>query len=271
MIFKVTKYHQDLLKDLERLRAFFEAINEAYLKNKTKYDDNFNIAYDLGCGSGILSYYTCKVAKRVISIDKDLSIIKKAECNLKECKNVEIINTDILKYEFKDKADLIICEALDTGMIDEEQALIVNHALKYLMPNGTIIPSGIINIAEPTSTNKHLDHICYDEENNLNQENRISYKVLGSFINFNEVDFYKKIDLKFKTKLNFKINVDGILNSIKITTFTKLTEDVICGPTPMLNPPLLIPIKKKHVKKDDEVEIYLEYELGGGIETINVY
>ncbi|MDR2830820.1 MAG: methyltransferase domain-containing protein [Methanobrevibacter sp.] len=266
MLFEVTKYHQDLLKDFERLSAFFEVIDEVHLKN----DNGFLIAYDLGCGSGVLSYFASKIVKKVIAIDKDSNIVKKAKCSLKNI-NVEVICEDILDHEFKDKADLIICETLDTGLIDEEQALIINHVLKYLKSNGTIIPSSVISIAEPISTSKQLDHVCYDDENNLSQENKISYKILGNFINFSEVDFYKKIDLKFKTKLIFKIDLDGILNSIKITTFTKLAEDLICGPTSMLNPPLLIPIKKEHVKKGDEISIFLEYELGGGIETIKTY
>ncbi|GAA5819817.1 MAG: methyltransferase domain-containing protein [Methanobrevibacter sp. CfCl-M3] len=267
MLFEVTKYHQDLLNDFERLSTFFEAINEVHKNNNSK----FNIAYDLGCGSGILSYFASKVSKKVIAIDKDLNMIKKAECNLREYENVEIINKDILTYEFKDKADLIICETLDTALIDEEQALIINHILKYLNPNCTIIPNSIINLAEPISTNKPLNHIYYDDEINLNQENKLQYITLGKFINYNEINFHEKIDLNFKTKLNFKIDVDGILNCIKLSTYTKLTENIICGSTSMLNPPILIPIKKHRVKKGDEIVICLEYELGGGIESINVY
>ena len=49
MKFKTTPYHHDLLKDEDRLSAFFQAIGE--------YDGNNDLAYDLGCGSGILSYF----------------------------------------------------------------------------------------------------------------------------------------------------------------------------------------------------------------------
>jgi len=47
MKFKTTPYHHDLLKDTDRLAVFFEAIDE--------YDSNTDLAFDLGCGSGILS------------------------------------------------------------------------------------------------------------------------------------------------------------------------------------------------------------------------
>ncbi|MDR3291774.1 MAG: methyltransferase domain-containing protein [Methanobrevibacter sp.] len=271
MLFKVTKYHQDLLRDFERLSIFFEAINEVYIKNEIIQNNSFDIAYDLGCGSGVLSYFASKVAEKVIAIDKDLNIIKKAKCNLKKYKHVEIIHDDILTHKFKDKADLIICETLDTGLIDEEQVLIINHVLKYLKPNGIIIPNGIINIAEPISTNKPLEYVSYDDENNLNQENKVQYNALGKFIVYSEIDFYKKINLKFKNRLAFKITMDGILNCIKISTFTRLTANIICGSTPMLNPPILIPINEQDVKKGDKINISIEYELGGGLKTIKTY
>lgn len=50
MKFKTTPYHFDLLKDEERLSAFYEAIKELYTSQE--------LAYDLGCGSGILSFFS---------------------------------------------------------------------------------------------------------------------------------------------------------------------------------------------------------------------
>ena len=49
MKFKTTPYHFDLLKDEERLSAFYEAIKELSTSQE--------LAYDLGCGSGILSFF----------------------------------------------------------------------------------------------------------------------------------------------------------------------------------------------------------------------
>ena len=49
MKFQTTHYHLDLLKDTERVSAFFEAISQ--------YASKTDLAYDLGCGSGLLSYF----------------------------------------------------------------------------------------------------------------------------------------------------------------------------------------------------------------------
>jgi hypothetical protein len=58
------------------------------------------------------------------------------------------------------------------------------------------------------------------------------------------------------------------VNGIKITSFTRLGENIICGPTPMLNPSLLVPIEEIKLKAGESFEISLSYVMGGGIETI---
>ena len=47
-----------------------------------------------------------------------------------------------------------------------------------------------------------------------------------------------------------------------------MNENIICGPTPMLNPSMLIPIEETEVCFGDIIRIKLEYIMGGGVETI---
>ena len=77
-----------------------------------------------------------------------------------------------------------------------------------------------------------------------------------------------EIDPNFETDLSFEVKKDGKVNGLKITTFTKLADDIICGPTPMLNPPLLIPFDSKSVKRNDFINVKLKYIMGKGIESI---
>ena len=60
MKFKTTHYHFDLLKDEERISAFYEAIEDLSV--------NQELAYDLGCGSGILSFFLNLILALVISL-----------------------------------------------------------------------------------------------------------------------------------------------------------------------------------------------------------
>lgn len=250
MKFKTTHYHYDLLKDNERLSAFYEAIEE--------YDGKTQLAYDLGCGSGILSYFLASKFDEIISIEIDSRFYDCARYNLDDYDNVDVVNSDVLSYDFSKKADLIVCEMLDTALIDEEELPVVNHAKKFLKEDGIIIPKGVINQAE--LVNMQMAHIHWDEGAN--------YETFSDAISYMELDFLNDIDPDFEDILSFKVKKDGIINGIKLTTITKLNDNLVCGPTPMLNPPLLIPLDEKIVKCNDLINVKLKYIMGEGIETI---
>lgn len=253
MKFKTTPYHFDLLKDSARLAVFLEAIRE--------YDGSGELAYDLGCGSGVLSYFLSDRFKEVISIEVERDTFRCAQDNLSDFNNIEVINSDVLEYDFQKKADLIVCEMLDTALIDEEEIPVLNHARKALKKGGKIIPMGIVNSAELVSMQR--EYIHWDEN--------ARYEEFSKPVIYSAFDFLDDIDPNFECDIRFKIEKDGIINGLKLTTFTKLNENIICGPTPMLNPPLLIPLEEKSVKCNDFINVKIKYIMGNGIESIETY
>ena len=297
MKFKVNSYHFKLLRDYERLSAFKEAIDDYAIRNGGDSNDSTSkVAFDLGCGSGVLSYFANEYMDKLIAIELNNSTYQLAKENLKEFDNIHIYNDDILSFDFSklnEKADLIICEMLDTALIDEEEVPVLNRARKFLKDGGEIIPKGMINSAEAVFMNNHF--IQYEDD-----EYSPIYVSLGESVVYSEFDFMNEIDCnfsseielkvynkkeldkigfeenlneekydKFNFKENFNIEEDKLkINGIKITSFTKLNENIICGPTPMLNPAMLIPIEETEVKCGDSVRIRLEYVMGGGVESI---
>lgn len=260
MKFKTTPYHYDLLKDNERLAVFFEAI-----KDFATINDCSNLTeFDIGCGSGILSFFSKDYFKEIIAIEIDPKVAEYAEENLKEFKNIEVINADGTTFEFPKKADLIVCEMLDTALIDEEQVPTLQHAKKYLKDNGKIIPKAIINAAELVEMPR--ENIHYDDV-----ESNTKYEVSSDTVTYGKIDFSDDFKETFDDVLSFRITKDSKVNGIKLTTYTLLSEDIICGPTPMLNPPLLIPLKERDVKCNDLINLRLKYTMGKGIQTIEAY
>ena len=243
MKFKTTPYHFDLLKDEDRLSVFYEAIND--------YDSDNQIAYDLGCGCG-------DFFNEVISIEIDKNAFECAKENLSSLNNVEVINSDVLNYEFSKKADLIVCEMLDTALIDEEEIPVLMHAKKFLKKTGKIIPDSVINTAELVFMKRHYIH--WDEN--------AEYESLSNQVTYSKFNFLDDINPEFKTDIQFKSNKSGIINGLKITTFTKLTDNIIAGPLPMLNPPLLIPLDEKQINTNDIINVELKYIMGSGIESV---
>jgi len=57
-----------------------------------------DIVLEIGPGTGVLTREIAKTVKKVIAVEKDSRMIKILNENLKEFKNVEIINADILNY-----------------------------------------------------------------------------------------------------------------------------------------------------------------------------
>ncbi|WP_295620924.1 methyltransferase domain-containing protein [uncultured Methanobrevibacter sp.] len=304
MKFNVNSYHFKLLRDYERLSAFKEAIddymveidNGSYNNGNGDLKSSSRIAFDLGCGSGVLSYFAKDYMDNIIAIELNNSTYQLAKENLKEFDNVYVFNDDILSFDFSklnEKADLIICEMLDTALIDEEEVPVLIYAKKYLKENGTIIPQGIINSAEPIFMNNHF--IQYEDDEYAPVYIALGKPVIYSELNFlddldsnfsAEIEFmvYGEDDLKsmgfeekladekferFNLKDNFNIEENKLkINGIKLTTFTNLNENIICGPTPMLNPSMMVPIEEVELNCGDSVRIKLEYVMGGGVETI---
>lgn len=250
---RTTPYHSNLLSDKERLLAFHEAIKE-----KAK-----GTIYDIGAGCGILSVLAAPYADFIYAVEIDSTVTEHAESNLKPFDNILLINKDAKEVIFSKKADLIICEMLDTALIDEEQVPVLNSILKYLKKDGEVIPEKILNGAE--AIHMERETICY-EDNEANESP--NYEIMSNFIIYDEINFKKEIEEDVVTDLKFKISKKGIISGIKITTFTLLTDNLICGPTPMLNPPLLIPTEKINVDIGDLIKIKLSYKMGGGLDSI---
>ena len=250
MKFKTTPYHSDLLKDKDRLAVFWQAIKE--------YDSTCDVAYDLGCGCGVLSYFLSFYFKEIISLEIDLKASQYAKYNLDDFNNIKVVNSDVLNYNFDKKADLIVCEMLDTALIDEEEIPVLNYAKKFLKKDGKIIPHSVINTVELVNIKR--EYIHWDEGE--------SYKSYSKPIVYSEVNFLGDLKSDFKTDFNLKTTHSGIVNGLKITTYTKLSENIISGPLPMLNPPLLVPLHEKEINKNDLINVELKYTMAEGIQSI---
>lgn len=250
MKFKTTPYHFDLIKDTDRLSVFYEAIKDYDLNNQT--------AYDLGCGCGVLSYFLSLFFEEVISIEIDKKAYDCAYDNLADFKNVDVINSDVLNYDFQKKADLIVCEMLDTALIDEEQIPVLNYAKKSLKKSGKIIPDSIINTVELVNMKRHYIHWDEDAE----------YESYSDSVIYSKINFCDDINPRFETALKLKSTRSGVINGLKITSYTLITDNIIAGPMPMLNPPLLIPLDEKQINVNDIIKVELKYIMGSGIESI---
>ena len=135
-----------------------------------------DLVIEIGPGIGTMTQYLCENAREVVAIEIDKMLIPILQDTLSAYDNVTIINEDVLKYNFTKKADLIVCEMLDTALIDEEEVQVLNHARKFLKDDGEIIPKAIINFAELVHMQRYYLH--WDE--NVKYENYSNIIIRGN-------------------------------------------------------------------------------------------
>ena len=244
------KYHDDLIKDRKRVEAF----------NKTIDNTAHGIVYDLGTGSGLLAKRASRNSDKVIAIEINPRTYRLAKNNLSQYDNIEVICADASNTELDYDADVVICEMLDTALIDEEQVPVINNILKYTNDQTTFIPKAVINTI--TLTYSKVTNITYIEDN------KPHYEEISDEITYQKVYFNKKIKKDFDELLSIHVNNTARINSIKLTTYTLMEDGFVLEPTPMLNPPLIIPIDEIPVEEGQTIRIQLKYIMGGGLNTI---
>ncbi|WP_169449736.1 tetratricopeptide repeat protein [Oceanospirillum beijerinckii] len=135
----IPAWHFDMLADSTRNEAFDQALNKRVTKNTH--------VLDIGTGSGLLSMMaaragaskitTCEVVPELANVaqqiikdnhfDHQITVINKRSTSLQVGKDIE------------QKADLLVCEILDSGLLGEGVLPTIYHARKNLLKDDAII------------------------------------------------------------------------------------------------------------------------------------
>ncbi len=135
--------HHYMLRDYVRLAAYRRAIERA-VKPDT-------IALDLGCGSGILSFFAARAgAKKVFAIERRPDIILLASELAKvnglkdQIEFVEGASSHIEEARITPKADMLVSEILGNGILEENVLeFTLDARRRFLKPGGQLIPYGL--------------------------------------------------------------------------------------------------------------------------------
>ena len=145
--------HETLLEDKLRTRSYRKAI-----ENSVRPSD---VIVDLGCGSGILSFFAAgKGCRKIYAVD-DSAIIDCAEETARRNNlhhTIEFIKKDILKFKPQEKIDLLIHEQIGVLIWDEDLLAKVSYIRdNFLKKNGRILPFAIDLYLAPSSYRSHFE------------------------------------------------------------------------------------------------------------------
>jgi protein arginine N-methyltransferase 1 len=150
----VLRYHELMLGDAVRNRAFYRALRRCLKPNSN--------VLDIGSGTGIWAIAAAKLgAQKVVAIEKEkllLPIIEKlVRCNGVEDR-VEVREGDSRKIELPKKFDLVISETIGNEAFDEAIVPIMLDARKrFLKKGGALIPKRIRSVLAPAKFDRDFE------------------------------------------------------------------------------------------------------------------
>jgi len=255
------------LVDKKRTNAYKNAINNAVNKG--------DVVADLGSGTGIFAHFAFRAGAKkvyVIEADKNLFNTLKESLEKKYGNRVVVINDDASKVRFSEKLDVVICEMIATGLIDEYQVPVMNHINKYLKRSSKIIPERIQNIADLVYNNDkfygfHLPIVRYEYFEQIDKK-AANTDAFSKKIMYSEIDFRERNNLSIATNMNFTINKSGTINGVRISNETYFHNGKKLGGTLAYCMPLILPMKQTKVKMGEEFKLTLKYKICGGLGSL---
>jgi hypothetical protein len=161
MRFRVIDYHRELLADETRTNAYRDAILRVVRPG--------DVVVDLGCGSGILSFFACQAgASHVYAIDStraaDIAAFLAKRLGFGD--RVTVLRKESHEVELPQLANVLVTETMGVLGFDEHIAGHVLDARKRLLtPDARIVPARVSTWLVPVELDHHYEqHINFWSE-----------------------------------------------------------------------------------------------------------
>lgn len=266
----------ECLADYERTENFYNAINEL-VKDDSK-------VIELGTGTGILALFAAKAgAKKVDAFEISFPMAEIARKNVADNNLQEVVTIkteDVTSMQLGENVyDVFIAEMISVGLIEEQLVPAFNNVLNQDMLKTTAksIPCRQDTFVELVNTDfEHfgvkMNTIQIEQtwqESKL--QSKISDPILVSSVNFNEAIMSKKpIDPIVDKELEFIANKDGVVNAIRLTSDSILSDNITSGWTQCMNSPAIIPINDVQLREGQTLKLRISYEMGGEMSSLSI-
>jgi predicted RNA methylase len=240
----IPRWHFAMLNDHERNSAFETAIKKLNLELDSK------LVLDVGTGTGLLAMLAARYgAKRVVSCEmvRPIAMLANQIVALNGFQDVvEIIskksNEVVVGNELPRKADVLVTETVDCGLIGEGIVPIIRHAREHLLvSNPSIVPGKAkikFSLLE-SSTIHGLNHVTEASTFNVSLFNEFStsgyfpvrlntwpYSLLSGYNTAIEFDFLNDSLLPQQRQVPVRVDQDGTCHGIVFWFELDLGHDI---------------------------------------------
>lgn len=154
----VIEYHRGLLADELRTNAYREAISRIVKPG--------DVVVDIGCGSGILSFFACQAgASKVYAIDRgDMAGVAQylAE-HLGFADRITVLRDESTSVDLPERADVLITETLGVLGLDENiLGSVIDARARLLRPGASILPRRVeLDIVPVELPERYATHVAW--------------------------------------------------------------------------------------------------------------
>ena len=265
-----TDFAYTCLIDNKRTSAFRDAIMQTVKKG--------DIVVDSGSGTGILGIFALEAgASHVTFIEYDSILSHSIEQSLSKSNfdksQYTVLNQDVLTVDLPNKIDVVICEMIATGLIDEMQIPALKHLRNFSHDSTKYIPAKIDCFADLVYDNNEFyghkldifryEYCGYSKDQTWQPESFTkSEKYLS--VDFSESDKQDEVN----ATIQFEVIKNGSINGLRMRNNSLLSPNINLNNSFAYCMPIILPIQTREVKIGEKFECNLSYKVCGGMQNL---